>query len=73
MIKTIVKILVAAIVAMVVMCVLIINDASDELCLLSYMGVAIGVAYLLGAFDGSAKRATRYDSIRHRDGLQNAA
>lgn len=54
--KFIVKVSVACLVGFAMMCIAIAYDASDKVAILSYFGVAIAVAAVLGAFDESAKR-----------------
>lgn len=49
--KTIIKIFVAAIVAMALTCVLIMHDASDNVVLTFYFCSAIGLCAILGVFD----------------------
>lgn len=73
-IKFIVKIIVAAIVAACIACVLIMHDVSDNAVIVTYFCTAIGVAAVLGVFDiEERKRDTKFDSIRHKQGLHNAA
>lgn len=49
--KTIIKIIVAAIVAMAMACVLIAHDASDNVVITFYFCTAIGLCAILGVFD----------------------
>jgi len=66
----IVKIMVAAMVAMGVVCVLIAHDASDNICLVAYVVVAIVMTMVLGVFREPAKRKDmNFGSIRHRMGI----
>ena len=53
--KFIAKIFVASLVGLVMMCVAIVNDASDRLVIVTYFATAIAVVAALGAFDESAK------------------
>ena len=53
--KTFLKMIVAAIVAVGMACVAIVNDASDRLVIVTYFATAIGVAAVLGVFDMPAK------------------
>ena len=63
--RFIVKVFVAAIVGFAVMCVTIAFDASDRVAIVSYLGVAIAIAALLGAFDmGAIKRSMKHTSIK---------
>lgn len=67
--RTFVKIMVAAIVAMGVLCVLIAYDASDNVCLVGYVATAIAMCGVLGVFSEPAKRENlQRNSIRHRMG-----
>ena len=64
-IKFIGIVIVAAIVGFAAMCVAIAFDASDKVAIMSYFGVAIAIAALLGAFDMSAiKRNMKHTSIK---------
>ena len=70
-INFIVKVIVAAIVAGGMACVLIAHDASDNAVLGTYFFGAIGVALMLGVFDEPKRKerdASRYDTIRHKTG-----
>jgi len=63
--RTFVKIMVAAIVAMGMVCVLIAYDASDNVCLLGYVATAITMLALLGVFDMIAiKRSMKHTKIK---------
>lgn len=53
--KTFLKMMVAAIVAVGMACVAIVNDASDRMVIVTYFTTAIAVAAVLGAFDMPAK------------------
>lgn len=53
--KFILKVFVACLVGFAMMCIAIAYDASDKVAILSYFGVAIAVAAVLGAFDMPAK------------------
>lgn len=58
-------VIVAALVGFAAMCVAIAFDASDRVAIVSYFGVAIAIAALLGAFDMSAiKRNMKHTSIK---------
>lgn len=57
--------IVAALVGFAAMCVAIAFDASDKVAIVTYFGVAIPIAALLGAFDMSAiKRNMKRTSIK---------
>lgn len=58
-------VIVAALVGFAAMCVAIAFDASDRVDIVSYFGVAIAIAALLGVFDMSAiKRNMKHTSIK---------
>jgi hypothetical protein len=58
-------VIVAALVGFAAMCVAIAFDASDRVTIVSYFGVAIAIAALLGVFDMSAvKRNMKHTSIK---------
>ncbi|MBP5425040.1 MAG: hypothetical protein J6Y33_03085 [Prevotella sp.] len=64
-INFIVKVIVAALVGFAAMCIAIAFDASDKVAIMSYFGVAIAIAAVLGAFDMSAqKRDMKHTSIK---------
>lgn len=65
-IKFIVKIFVACLVGLVMMCIAIAYDASDLLAIASYFATAIAVAAVLGVFDisESARHMTIKDGAR---------
>ena len=64
-IKFIGIIIAAALVGFAAMCVAIAFDASDKVAIMSYFGVAIAIAAVLGAFDMSAqKRDMKHTSIK---------
>ena len=67
--KFIVKIFVAAIVAVGLACVLIMYGASDNLVICTMFTTAIAVAAVLGAFDipAKSKHMTIKDGARHYD------
>ena len=57
--------IVAALVGFAAMCIAIAFDASDRVAILSYFGVAIAIAAVLGAFDmGAIKRNMKHTSIK---------
>lgn len=60
--KFIAKVFVACLVGFAVMYVAIAYDASDKVAILSYFGVAIAVAAVLGVFDIPAK--SRHMSLK---------
>ena len=64
--KTIVRIMVAAIVATGMACVLMMHDASDNVVILTTLCVAIIMAALLGVFDTKERKATNFDTISRR-------
>lgn len=73
-IEFIVKMFIAAIVAMVVVCVLIMHDASDAVCMIAYVSVSIAVAAMLGAFSDTKSKQSRFGTIRHKGvGYRKAA
>ena len=53
--KFLLKVFVASLVGLVMMCIAIAYDASDLLAIASYFTTAIAVAAVLGAFNESAK------------------
>jgi hypothetical protein len=65
--KFILKVFVASLVGLAMMCIAIAYDASDRLVIVTYFATAIAVAAVLGAFDIPAER-TKHDSIRHKTG-----
>ena len=71
--KTIIKIIVAAIVAMGMAVVLIMHGASGNTVLSVYFFGAIGICAVLGVFDIKDRKQSRYDSIRHKMGYRKAA
>ena len=72
--KTFLKIMVAAIVAMGMVCVLIAYDASDNVCLAGYVATAIAMCGVLGVFDVSAiKRNMKHTSIKDASRYGQAA
>lgn len=60
--KTFAKIMVAAIVALFMACVLIMHDASDRVVIVTYFATAIGVSAVLGVFEMPEER--KHTSIR---------
>ena len=60
--KFIAKIFVAAMVALFMACVAIVNDASDRMVIVTYFATAIAVAAALGVFDESTK--SKYMSLK---------
>lgn len=68
--KTFAKMMVAAIVAAGLACVLIMYGASDNAVIVTLFATGIAVSALLGVFDMPAER-TKHDSIRHYDGRRN--
>ena len=60
--KTFAKMIVAAIVAVFMACVLIMHDASDNAVIVTYFTTAIAVAAVLGVFDMPAK--SRHMSLK---------
>ena len=67
--KTFLKMIVAAIVATGMVCVLIAADASDNVCLVGYVATAIAMCGVLGVFREPAKREElQRNSMRHRIG-----
>lgn len=72
--KTIVKILVAAIVAMGMACVLIMHGVSGRMAMSVYLFVALALCAIMGVFDErKPKERGNFGSIRHRDDYQRAA
>lgn len=65
--KTIIKIIVAAIVAAGMAAVLVMHDASDNLAIAVFFGVGIMLCAIFGVFDGK-RDESKYDSIRHKTG-----
>ena len=65
--KTFVKMIVAAMVAVGMACVAIAHDASDNLVIVTLFATGIAVSALLGVFDMPAER-TKHDTIRHKTG-----
>ena len=64
-IKFIGIIIVAALVGFATMCIAIAFDASDKVAIMSYFGVTIAIAAVLGAFDmGAIKRNMKHTSIK---------
>jgi len=61
--KTFLKMIVAAIVAVGMACVAIANDASDNVVIVTLFATGIAVSALLGVYDMPAER-TKHDSIR---------
>lgn len=68
--KTFLKMVVAAIVAAGLACVLIMYGASDNAVIVVLFATGIAVSALLGVFDIPAER-TKYDSIRHKAGIRS--
>ena len=62
--KTIIKIIVAAIVAMGMACVLIWNDASDNAVIVTYFCVALMVSAILGVFDIKERKDAKHTTIK---------
>ena len=72
--RTFVKIMVAAIVAMGMMCVLIAYDASDNVCLMGYVATAIAMFGVLGVFRVPARKERgNFGTIKHKYGIRKAA
>lgn len=72
--KTFLKIMVAAMVAMGMVCVLIAYDASDNVCLVGYVVTAIAMCGVLGVFDmGAIKRNMKHTSIKDASRYGQAA
>lgn len=69
--KTFLKMIVAAIVAVGMACVLIMHDASDNLVIVTMFATAIAVSGLLGVYDMPER--TKHDSIRHKTGRYGQA
>jgi hypothetical protein len=67
--KTIIKMLVATIVAIGMACVLIAADASDNMVIVTFFCVGIMVAAALGVFD--ERERSKHESIKHYDGRRN--
>lgn len=65
--KTFLKMIVAAIVAVGMGVVAIASDASDNLVIVTLFATGIAVSALLGVYDMPAER-TKHDSIRHKTG-----
>lgn len=65
--KTFLKMIVAAIVAVGMACVLIMHGASDNMVIVTLFATGIAVSALLGVYDMPAER-TKHDSIRHKTG-----
>lgn len=64
-IKFIGLVIAAALVGFAAMCIAIAFDASDKVAIMSYFGVAVIAALVLGAFDMSAiKRGIKHTSIK---------
>lgn len=64
--KTFLKMIVAAIVAVFMGVVAIAHDASDNLVIVTMFATAIAVSALLGVYDMPER--TKHDSIRHKTG-----
>ena len=64
--KTFLKMIVAAIVAVGMACVAIAYDASDNLVICTLFATGIAVSALLGVYDMPER--TKHDSIRHKTG-----
>ena len=72
--KTFLKMIVAAIVAVGMACVLIAHDASDSAVITTFFCTAIMVAALLGVFDMSAqKRNMKHTSVKDAARYSQAA
>lgn len=67
--KTIIKILVAAIVAAGMVCMMIMHDASDKAVIVTFFCVGIMVAAALGVFD--ERKESKHDSVSRYDGRRN--
>lgn len=67
--KFILKVFVACLVGLAMMCIAIAYDASDRLAIMLYLATAIAVSALLGVFDESAKsrHMSLKDGARHYD------
>ena len=65
--KTFLKMIVAAIVAVGMAFVLIMHDASDNTVIVTFFCVGIMVSAALGVYDMPAER-TKHDTIRHKTG-----
>ena len=68
--KTIIKIMVAAIVAAGMVCVMIMHDASDKAVIVTFFCVGIMLCAILGVFDEPAR--AKFDSIRRRMGISKS-
>jgi hypothetical protein len=64
--KFILKVFVASLVGLAMMCIAIAYDASDRLAIASYFATAIVVSALLGVYDMPER--TKHDTIRHKTG-----
>ena len=72
--KTFAKMIVAAIVALGMACVLIWHDASDRAVIVTYFTVAIAVSAVLGVFDvNERKERTMHQSIKDAARYRKAA
>ena len=70
--KTILKMLVAIIVAAFMAGVLIVADASDNAVIVTYFCTALMLCALFGVFDEKKKcKESKHESIRHYDGRKN--
>ena len=64
--KTFLKMMVAAMVAVGMACVAIAHDASDNLVIVTLFATGIAVSALLGVYDMPER--TKHDTIRHKTG-----
>ena len=71
--RIIVKMLVAVIVALITMCLLIMADMPDNIVIPAYFFTGISLCLAWGVFDDVEKRVKKYESIKHRNGLKEAA
>ena len=71
--KNFVKMLVSAIVGINAMCVAIMCDASDKVCVAVYVAVALLVAITLGVFDSNERAGIRTMRKNKQRNLRDAA
>ena len=71
--KTFLKMIVAAIVALGMACVLIWHDASDRAVIVTYFTVAIMLSLVLGVFDIKSDKRTMHQSIKDAARYRKAA
>ena len=70
--KTFLKIMVAAIVATCLVCVLANHGVGFKACTIVYMCVGVMMSAILGVFN-EERKVKRFDSIKHRMGVRRAA